>query len=67
MLTYEKSLWSSDIYFDVVKDVLGAKIAKLSDKFITKVFEGSYLNAGQWAREMYNYVVLFAQITDYEI
>lgn len=56
MLTDEKSLWGSDIYIDVAKDVPGAKTAKISGTFVTKVFEGPYQNAGIWAKEMEKYV-----------
>jgi hypothetical protein len=56
MLTDEKSMWSSDIYIDVVKEVPGAKMATISGKFLTKVFEGPYQNAGKWAQEMDIYV-----------
>lgn len=56
MLTDEKSLWGSDIYIDVAKDVPGAQMATLSGTFLTKVFEGPYQNAGQWAVEMTKYV-----------
>jgi len=56
MLTDEKSLWGADIYIDVAKDVPGAKMAKISGIFLTKVFEGPYQNAGQWAKEMESYV-----------
>ncbi len=56
MLTDEKSLWGSDIYIDVSKNVEGAKMATLSGTFLTKVFEGPYQNAGKWAQEMASYV-----------
>lgn len=56
MLTDEKSLWGADIYIDVSKDVPGAQIATLSGTFLTKVFEGPYQNAGEWAQEMKEYV-----------
>ncbi|MDD5145160.1 MAG: hypothetical protein PHW72_03505 [Candidatus Pacebacteria bacterium] len=56
MLTDEKSLWGSDIYIDVIKEVPGAKMTKLSGTFLTKVFEGPYQNAGKWALEMKEYV-----------
>ena len=57
MLTDETSLWGSDIYIDVSKDVPNAQMAKISGTFLTKVFEGPYKNAGQWALEMQKYVV----------
>lgn len=56
MLTDENSLWGCDIYMDVAKDVPGAQMAALSGTFLTKVFEGSYQNAGKWAKEMGEYV-----------
>jgi len=56
MLTDEKSLWGSDIYIDVKKNVPGAQMATLSGKYLTKVFEGQYQNAGKWAVEMKEYV-----------
>jgi len=56
MLTDEKSSWGSDIYIDVIKEVPGAQMAKLSGTFLTKVFEGPYQNAGLWAKEMVEYV-----------
>jgi hypothetical protein len=56
MLTDEKSLWGADIYIDVAKDVPGAQMATLSGTFLSKVFEGSYQNAGKWAKEMEGYV-----------
>ncbi len=56
MLTDEKSMWGSDIYIDVSKNVEGAEMATISGTFLTKVFEGPYQNAGKWATEMAEYV-----------
>ncbi len=56
MLFDEKSLFGSDIYIDVTKNVLGAQMAKLSGTFLTKVFEGPYQNMGKWIQEMKQYV-----------
>ena len=56
MLTDENSLWGADIYIDVAKEVPGATTATISGTFLTKVFEGPYKNAGQWAKEMKEYV-----------
>jgi len=56
MLTDEKSLWGADIYIDVAKHVPGAQMTTLSGTFLTKVFEGPYQNAGQWAKEMIEHV-----------
>lgn len=56
MLTDEKSLWGSDIYINVAKDVPGAKMATISGTFLTKVFEGPYQNIGEWIKETHEYV-----------
>ncbi len=56
MLFDENSLWGSDIYIDVAKDVPDAQMAKLSGTFLTKVFEGPYKDVGKWIREMQEYV-----------
>jgi hypothetical protein len=56
MLCDEKSMWGSDLYIDVAKDVPGAKMATLSGTFMTKVFEGPYKDAGKWAHEMVEFV-----------
>ena len=56
MLSDEKSLWGSDIYIAVSKEVPGAEMVRISGTFLTKVFEGPYKNAGKWAKEMMEYV-----------
>ena len=57
MLSDENSLWGSDIYIAVTKEVPGAEMARISGTYLTKVFEGPYKNAGQWAKEMKDYVI----------
>jgi hypothetical protein len=56
MLSDEKSLWGSDVYIAVNKEIPGAKNEKISGTFLTKVFEGPYRDAGKWAKEMDGYV-----------
>lgn len=56
LMLNDESLWGSDIYIDVAKDVPTAQMATLSGTFLTKVFEGPYQNAGKWAKEMESYV-----------
>ena len=51
-LSDEKSLWGSDIYIAVSKEVPKAKTAKISGTFLSKVFEGPYKNMGKWVKEM---------------
>ena len=56
MLSDEKSMWSSDVYISVNKEIPEASNEKISGTFLTKVFEGPYQNAGKWAKEMNDYV-----------
>ncbi len=56
MLSEEKSLWGSDVYIAVSKEVPRTEMTKISGTFLTKVFEGPYKNAGKWAKEMKAYV-----------
>ena len=56
MLSDENSLWGSDIYIDVIKQVPGAKMDRITGKFMTRVFEGPYKVAPKWASEMKAYV-----------
>lgn len=56
MLSDEKSLWGSDIYISVSKEVPGAATEKISGTFLTKVFEGPYKNIGTWIKEMKEYM-----------
>ncbi|MCZ7400654.1 MAG: hypothetical protein O8C61_00355 [Candidatus Methanoperedens sp.] len=56
ILSDENSLWGSDVYIAVSKEIPGAQMEKISGTFLTKVFEGPYKNAGKWAKEMQGYV-----------
>lgn len=56
MLSDEKSLWGSDLYIAVNKEISGAKNEKISGTFLTKVFEGPFQNCGKWIKEMNEYV-----------
>jgi hypothetical protein len=55
-LSDEKSLWGSDIYIAVGKEVPGAEMTRLPGTFLSKVFEGSYSQTGKWVKEMNAYV-----------
>ena len=55
-ITDEKSMWGADIYIAVSKEVPGSEMTKISGTFLSKVFEGSYKNAGKWVKEMKNFV-----------
>ena len=56
MLSDEKSLWGSDVYIAVSKEVPQAENVRISGTFLTKVFEGPYKNMGKWVKEMKSYV-----------
>jgi hypothetical protein len=56
MLSDENSLWGSDIYIAVSKEVPGAEIVKISGTFLSKVFEGPFQNMGKWIKEMETFV-----------
>lgn len=56
MLSDEKSLWGSDVYIAVKKEVPESEMARISGTFLSKVFEGPYKDAGKWAKEMIDYV-----------
>ncbi len=52
ILSDENSLWGTDVYIAISKDIPGAKTATLSGTFLSKVFEGPYRNMGNWIKEM---------------
>ena len=56
MLSDEKSPWGADLYIEVKGRVPQASMAYLSGTFLTRVFEGPFLNAGGWAQDMKNFV-----------
>jgi hypothetical protein len=56
ILCDEKSLWGSDIYIAVTKDVPDSEMAKISGTFLCKVYEGPYQNVRKWIEDMKAYV-----------
>jgi hypothetical protein len=56
MLSTDPSPWRGEHYFSVTKEVPDAEMVRLSGHYLTKVFEGPYREAGQWARMMAQYV-----------
>jgi hypothetical protein len=56
VLSDEKSMWKSDLYIAVSKDVPSAEMVKLSGTFLTKAFEGSYSSTSKWIREMKDFI-----------
>ena len=56
MLSDENSLFGSDVYIAVDREVPDGKMVKISGTFLTKVFEGSFAKMGKWIKEMKEYV-----------
>lgn len=56
MLSDEKSMWGSDIYIAVSKEVPDAEMTTLSGTFLTKVYEGPYKEMYRWSEDMKKYV-----------
>jgi hypothetical protein len=55
-LSDEKSLFGSDIFIAVNKDVPSAINFEISGTFLSKVFEGPYSNTGKWVGQMKEFV-----------
>lgn len=51
VLSDENSLFGSDVYIEVSKDVPGAELATLSGTFLSKVFEGPYSAIQGWVKQ----------------
>lgn len=56
VLADENSLWGSDVYIEVTKDVPGAEMASISGTFLSKVYEGPFSNMRTWIQDMKGYV-----------
>ncbi len=56
ILSYDSSAWSGEHYFAVEKDVPGEEMARLSGRYITKVYEGPFKEVGKFVREMTEHV-----------
>lgn len=56
MLSDEKSPWGTDLYIDVTKPVPDAEMARISGRFLTRVYDGPFRDAGKWAADMTRYV-----------
>jgi hypothetical protein len=56
ILSTDPSPWRGEHYFYVTRDVPDADMVRLSGRYLAKVFEGPYREAGKWARQMKDYV-----------
>ncbi len=51
LMLSDDSLWGSDVYVAVSKEVPGEENVRLSGTFLSKVFEGNYDQMGNWIRQ----------------
>ena len=56
VLSDENSLWGADVFVAISKDIPGARTTKLSGKFLSRVYEGSYQNMRKWIDDMKSFV-----------
>jgi hydrolase family protein len=56
MLSDARSPWGAEIFIEVQDAVPGATMDHLSGTFLTKVFEGPFRQAKEWARQMQDHV-----------
>ena len=56
LLSDENSLWGSDIYIAVSKEVPEAHMERISGTFMTKAFEGPYRNIPGWIKEIKRFI-----------
>ncbi len=56
VLSTDPTPWRGEHFFAVTKDVPRATMVRLSGRYLARVFEGPYRQAGEWAREMQRYV-----------
>jgi len=57
ILSHDPSLWKTEQYVAVTKEVPDMENIKLSGTYLTKVFEGPYSEARNWVNEIQEYVV----------
>ena len=50
------SLWNTDVFLAVEKEVAGAENVQMSGKFFCKVYEGSFQDTGKWFADFDKYV-----------
>lgn len=55
-LSDERSPWGSDVYLPVDREIPGQKMTHLSGRFIAKVFDGPFRDAGKWVGQAHAYV-----------
>ncbi len=56
VLADEDSLWGSNVFLNVAKEVPQATMTTISGTFLSKVFEGPYSRMRVWIKQMQEYV-----------
>lgn len=56
ILSTDPSPWRGEHFFSVTRELPSADMVRLSGRFLTKVFEGPYREAGTWVKEMDQHV-----------
>jgi hypothetical protein len=57
MLCYDPSQWKSEVYMTVTKAIPGDNMAKLSGKFVSRVYDGPYNAVPNWIQDMDRYLL----------
>jgi len=52
VLSDENSLWGSDLYLEVTKDIPGVKMTSISGSFLAQAYEGAYRNIPRWIEDL---------------
>ncbi len=52
VLSDENSLWGSDLYLEVAKDVPGLTMATIAGTFLAQAYEGSYRDIPKWIADL---------------
>lgn len=56
VMTDQGNMWRANLYMLVSKEIPNQNIEKISGKFLTKVYEGSYKNMGHWVKDFQEYI-----------
>lgn len=56
VLCEERSLWRTDVYIAVSKEVPGKETVRIPGDFLSKAFEGPYSDVGKWVGSMKRFV-----------
>ena len=52
VLSDENSLWGSDLYLEVAKDVPGLQMASIAGTFLAQAYEGPYRDIPKWIADL---------------